>query len=161
MISVKLVGTNPLIVLIVVVMFLSFAIPVVEMLYKTFKPPKKQNFYKKQQQQRQNQHDYGNSRDQEASKEPVSKPSYFLYREKDLLKMKMKDLKTILWGKSIPYADLSEKREFVKRAMERVRKDLKRMQKKELKSLLRKENIEYDRSASYEHLDLINLYLES
>jgi hypothetical protein len=73
----------------------------------------------------------------------------------------VKDLKTILWGKSVGYADLREKKEFVAKIMSIVKRDLKRMQKKELKKALEHKDVSYNPKTKYEHEDLINLFLES
>ncbi|KAL3898864.1 MAG: hypothetical protein SGCHY_002452 [Lobulomycetales sp.] len=88
--------------------------------------------------------------------EPV-RPRFFLYTEKELSKTKMKDLKTILWGKSISYADLREKKEYIARIMQRVQKDLKRMTRKELRAALEARDIPFQ--STMDHAELIQQFL--
>lgn len=102
-------------------MLLGFMIPVIEMFIgtgkSTYKPPK----VKKQKEQTYEKREKPDAPEWE---EKPKRPVYFLYRERELVKMKVKELKTILWGKSIGYADLREKKEFVAKIMSVIAAEL-------------------------------------
>lgn len=146
-------GVNPLVVLVVCLLLLSAIVPILEMLYgdnSSYKPPRK---YKPPPEKEQNSH---SDQYEPEDDEPV-RPRFFLYTEKELSKTKMKDLKTILWGKSISYADLREKKEYIARIMQRVQKDLKRMTRKELRAALEARDIPFQ--STMDHAELIQQFL--
>lgn len=90
---------NAAVMILVVVFLLSCCIPIIEMLTKTYKPAPRPKSNSSGPKNHYTPPEYGNYDSPEPKPDRVVKKAYDLYRVKDLKKLKIKDLKTILWGR--------------------------------------------------------------